>query len=112
MAEFRGEVYCSTLPSGHVYSYAAGATAMDDRTLGDGWHHVAAVKDRGELRLYVDGELCGRQSFDAAEYELTSDAPLRIGFGQNDYFHGRMHDVRCYDRALPPAEIQALSNKP
>jgi hypothetical protein len=112
MAEFGGRVFCSTLPSGRVYSYAAGATAMDDRALGNGWHHVAAVKDRGEVSLYVDGELRGQQAFDAADYELTSDAPLRIGFGQNDYFHGRMHDVRCYDRALAPADIRALATRP
>ncbi len=112
MAEFGGRVFCSTLPSGRVYAYAAGATAMDDRALAEGWRHVAAVKDQGRLWLYVDGQLRGEQSFDASEYELTSDAPLRIGFGQNDYFHGRMHDVRCYDRALTLGEIKVLATRP
>ncbi|MEX2114864.1 MAG: LamG-like jellyroll fold domain-containing protein [Pirellulales bacterium] len=110
MAEFDGQVFCSTLPSGHIYSYTAGVSAMDNRAFPTGWHHVAAIKRQGELCLYVDGRLQGTsRPFDAEDYELANDAPLRIGFGQNDYFHGRLHDVRCYNRAIDAAEIEMLS---
>jgi hypothetical protein len=40
---------------------------------------------------------------------VTTDKPLRIGFGQTDYFAGKMSDVRVYNRALSNANIQSLS---
>ncbi len=113
MAEFQGRLYCSTLPSGHIYSYQAGASAMWDHQFPPGWHHVTAVKRAGQLRLYVDGKQVGESSpFDPQAYDLASDAPLRIGFGANDYFCGRLSDVRCYNRALSKAQIDRLSAKP
>ena len=73
---------------------------MCDPAFPAGWHHVAAVKAGGQLRLYVDGRLAGESSsFDPADYDLAVDAPLRIGLGSNDYFRGRLAEVRWYDRA-------------
>jgi hypothetical protein len=36
---------------------------------------------------------------------------LRIGFGSNDYFAGRMRDVRIYRRALAASEVEELARK-
>ena len=72
-----------------------------------GWHHVAAVRCGGSIKLFVDGSLASTQSgFDAADYDLSVDHRLRIGFGPNDYFKGRLSDVKLYRRALTDAEIQ------
>jgi hypothetical protein len=71
---------------------------------------VAATKARDRLRLYVDGRLVGQsEPFHAAQYHLTSKAPLHIGFGQNDSFLGRLADVRIYSRALSTAEVERLA---
>ena len=73
---------------------------------------MAAVKNKGQLRLYFDGRQVGEsESFDAAEYDLTSDATLRIGLGSSDYFAGRLSQVRLYRRALNPAEVGQLAEK-
>jgi hypothetical protein len=101
-------VFCSTLPSGHVYAYRAGAGVSWDSTFPAGWHHVAAVKSSDRLKLFVDGKLVGNSSFNIADYDLDSNAPLRIGFGANDNFHGRLSDVRLYQRAVDEAEIGSL----
>src|SRR4029079_606002 len=50
-------------------------------------------------------------AFDSAKYDLSNGQPLRIGFGQTDYFAGRMSDVRLYNRALSDAEVSALAAK-
>jgi hypothetical protein len=42
---------------------------------------------------------------------LDCDAPLRIGFGQHDYFNGRMRDFRIYNRALSNTDIEQLANR-
>ena len=109
MAVYDGRLYVGTLPSGHVYSLEAGKNATYDREFEPGWRHVAAVKDGGVLRLYVDGEeVATSTGFDPAEYDISNDRPLRIGFGAHDYFKGAMSDVRLYGRALSGEEIEGL----
>jgi hypothetical protein len=87
----------------------AGKCVSFDKELPPGWRHLAAVRAGGHLRLYVDGRLAAESSaFEPSEYDLTTNRPLRIGFGQVDYFHGKIHDVRAYNRALTADEIQRL----
>jgi hypothetical protein len=39
---------------------------------------------------------------------LSSDAPLRIGFGPQGYFDGKIREVRLYDRALNEDAVKVL----
>lgn len=113
MAEFGGAVYCSTLPSGRIYAYQAGVSAMAASALPPEWQHVVAVKRDGKLRLLVNGkQVAESKSFDVSHYDLNVEQPLVLGFGQNDYFVGRMREVRVYQRALNDAEIEALATHP
>ncbi|MBL8818653.1 MAG: hypothetical protein JNL58_21680 [Planctomyces sp.] len=112
MAEYSGRAYCSTLPSGHIYSFAAGVTAQSNRSLSSGWHHVAAVREPDRLKLYVDGRLTSESSvFESSDYPMTAVGPLRIGFGQTDYFLGSMREVRLYGSSLSESEILKLSQE-
>jgi hypothetical protein len=43
------------------------------------------------------------------QYDLDNEASLQIGYGANDYFHGRLAHLRLYRRALHPAEIRRLA---
>lgn len=125
LAEHGGKVFCSTLPSGKVFSWQAGQIAMADRELTPGWHHVAAVRkrqasinegkpdERGlrrtELAIFLDGHQVAQQSTLEPPYNLSTDVSLQIGFGPNDYFKGRLADVRLYGRALTKSEIAAMA---
>lgn len=110
MAVFDGKLFCGTLPSGHVLSLEAGKSATYDHALPAGWHHLAAVKSKDKLHLYLDGHLVSRSTkFEPAIYNLDTRGPLKIGFGQHDYFNGKMKDVRIYNRALVASEIKELS---
>ncbi len=112
MAEFGGRVFVSTLPSGRVYSFEAGKNVMWTQPFPSGWHHVAANYS-GVMRLYVDGLLVATSgAFDPARYFGESKQPLRIGFGANDYFCGRLHDVRIYNRSLSTEEVVELARRP
>jgi gamma-glutamylcyclotransferase (GGCT)/AIG2-like uncharacterized protein YtfP len=110
MSEYQGQLFCSTLPSGHVHACEVGKLTTWDDEFPTGWHHVAAVKKGGKLQLYVDGEQKSNSSdIDAEQFDLSNDRPLRIGSGPNDFFHGRLRDVRLYDRAITPSEAAALA---
>jgi chitodextrinase len=71
------------------------------------WSHLAATFDGTTLRLYLNGTQTG--SFAQAGTILTSTIPLQIGgdtiYGQ--YFQGLIDEVRVYNVALTPAQIQA-----
>ncbi|MFG0263473.1 MAG: LamG domain-containing protein [Novipirellula sp. JB048] len=112
MAVFQGRLFAGTLPSGRVHSIEVGKNVTHDTALRPGWRHIVAVKGAQRLRLFVDGKLvASSSSFDPADFDLTNDEPLKIGFGAHDYFNGRLRDLRIYNRALTPQEIADLAGK-
>lgn len=111
-AVYRGRLFIGTLPEGKVHSIAAGRVATVDRSLAPGWRHVTAVRRAGKLEVFIDGAKAAESAgFTPADYDLMNDRPLRVGTGENDFFNGRMADLRIYDRALSAAEIGALARQ-
>lgn len=95
---------------GRVFSMEAGKCVSYEHDLGPGWKQMVAVRQQGLLKLYVNGQLVATSGrFDPAEYDVTNQQPLRIGFGQTDSFCGKLADVRIYNRALSEAEVAELS---
>lgn len=110
MSIHKGRLFVGTIPSGRVWSVAAGVSATHDHTFPSGWHHVTAMRKGNQLHLYVDGaRVASSAIFDHDAYNLTNDQPLKIGNGQHDHFHGQLRDVQIYGRALSMEEIQKLS---
>jgi hypothetical protein len=110
MAVHEGKLFCGTLPGGRVYSLEAGKSVTSDRTLPAGWRHLAAVKDGRHLWLYIDGKpVAVSPSYHAADYDLSNNEPMHIGFGAHEYFKGKLRDVRLYSRALEAAEVARLA---
>jgi hypothetical protein len=68
------------------------------------WSHVVMTDDGGHARIYVDGELVATT---AVVPIAKTDGDLRIGCDKiwNEYFTGRIDEVRIYDRALDQAEV-------
>ena len=110
MAESQGRLFVGTLPSGRVLSIAAGANVTHDRSLPTGWQHIVAQRAGRELKLFLNGRPVAKSvAFDPDDYDLSTDAPLQIGFGPTDYLHGRLRDVRLFDRAISAAQIETLA---
>lgn len=110
MALYRGKLFCGVLPSGRVWSFEAGCNVSHDSELASGWRHLAAVRRRDRLELFVDGKLAARSAaFQAKDYDLDAKAPLRVGWGERRPFDGSLRDVRLYGRALDAGEIRALA---
>ena len=110
MAVYQGKLFAGTLPSGRVYSMEAGKMATWDSAFPTGWHHVAALRHEGMLRLYVDGaQVAVSTAFNSRDYDLSNNQPLKIGFGVNDYFDGLLSDLRIYHRPLEDSELTDLA---
>ncbi len=78
------------------------------------WHHVVSTYDNQSLVLYVDGEIEMQTAYTNG---LTGNTmPLYIGWDpyymtyQQRYFHGRIDEMRIYNRALSGLEIESLYN--
>lgn len=110
MAQYRGRLFVGTLPSGRVVSIEAGRNATWDHEFPTGWHHVAAVRDTDRLRLFVDGKPVAESAgLESAQYDLTTSAPLQIGLGAHDYFHGAIRNLRIYRGALSAESVSKLA---
>ena len=70
------------------------------------WTHLAATYDGVTLRLYVNGAQVASRALPGAL--VTSAQALRIGGNAvwGEWFKGAIDEVRIYDRALAPAEVQ------
>ena len=95
-----------------VWSRQCGVMATHDYTLSPGWRHVAAVRDRHALKLYLDGKLVSTSGpFEADDYDLENDEPLRIGHGIGHTLNGALRDVRLYNHAPWAETVSELSNR-
>jgi hypothetical protein len=111
LAVFNGKLYASALLGGNLFEWKSGVAVSQNSELGSGWRHLAAVRDGGVLRLYVDGVLVGTSSaFVAGDYDLSNAQALLIGFGAQDYFNGRIDDLAVFNTALSQDNITAVYN--
>src|SRR5581483_11675273 len=71
------------------------------------WSQLTVTFNGASVNLYVNGVLVASQA--AAGSILTSTGALRIGGNSiwGEYFKGLIDEVRIYNRALSPSEVQA-----
>jgi hypothetical protein len=79
----------------------------------DQWHHLVGTLSKGEsgliYRIYVDGKLDNTETGPATGLAATS-SPWAIGarYDGTYAYRGLLEDVRIYDCALSPSEVQAI----
>lgn len=96
---------------GKVFSMEAGKCVSYDADIGPGWKHIVARRSNDRLMIHVNGKLAAWSSiFRPSDYDISNARPLRIGFGETDYFSGKIKDVRIYSRALSDDEIVAVQS--
>ena len=84
--------------------------------LNDGnWHHVAVTydpKDTLDYRLYVDGKLDTAGNL-TVPTNTAKNHPLIVGMRIDgiNYFEGQIDEVRMYNYALSPTELNAYISK-
>jgi hypothetical protein len=109
------KVFLENASNGSCLVRFPGTTTVTDGA----WHFVAGVVDRRSGgAIYVDGVLDAKQAIDTSDYDLSNGRSPTIGaidmvvdraVGYPDeFFNGRIDDVRVYNRALSAGEIRAL----
>ena len=73
------------------------------------WHFISSTYDGSEVKIYIDGNIIGTQILNTTI--IPDSNPLSMGIETNgapEYLHGKLDDIRIYNRALTGAEIQGL----
>ncbi len=99
------EVYSGGVSGGKV-------TSPDGTLLVNQWQHFAATMDpSGYVTIYRNGiEITNGYTAVPALITRTRNYLGRSNWAGDDYYAGKMDDVRIYDRVLDPAAILALAN--
>jgi hypothetical protein len=100
-------------PAATVNTGGTDQSAVDSSPLAlNTWTHLATTYDGATLRLYVNGVQVGNVAVTGSL--TTSTGALRIGGNAiwGEYFSGLIDEVRIYNRALTPQEIQNDMNTP
>jgi hypothetical protein len=107
LAMYNGKIYAGSLPMANVWRLDA-----KEFTFVGNLDNTDSVYEGPRLKLHVDGRLVATSSaFNPADYDLSNNQPLRIGFGIGANFHGAMRDLRIYSRALTLQEVSRLFNR-
>jgi hypothetical protein len=98
-------------PSGHVAvpaEYRVNGPALSV----NGWTHVATTFDGSTLRMYINGNQVS--SVPVAGSVSISNGALRIGGNTvwGEWYAGLIDELRVYNRALAPLEVQADMTRP
>lgn len=107
-ANMRGYALMVTGPESDTFGFRLSSGLGRREVTMDGlppgtWVHVVATYDGRTMRLYRDGVLVDSNNTGAMPLP-TADVPFKVGQG----FEGLLDDVRIYDRALSPTEVQSL----
>jgi hypothetical protein len=95
-------------------------SANGDLVVADGWAHLVAVYKQGQyMQYWVNGVLVQTNALPNSPLYAGSSFPLNSSIGNYDFapapyngFTGSIDDVRVYNRALAPSEVQQLFNAP
>jgi hypothetical protein len=76
------------------------------------WHHIVLTRNSNDkVDLYIDGQTSTRLFSDTVQSGTATFALLgNTNDGSNQLFMGKLDEVRLYNRALSPSEVQDLYN--
>ena len=73
------------------------------------WYNIVGVRENGYFKLYINGSFIG-QAEQTVNNTITSSATLTIGAHtpSTNWFNGSIDQVRIFNRALRPYEVESL----
>ena len=80
----------------------------------DRWSHVAMVKTKSEVELFIDGQMVDSQSYAwPFDQGAPSKAPLTFGgdYLEGNHVPGDLDEITVYDRALSERQLAAVYNR-
>lgn len=106
----QGQFFLGAVDTNIIVQIEGGASLAtpwpEDPASTEWWHHIAAVYDGTEMKLYVDGDLATRAIIRVTPQ--SSDQPYVMGDGMA----GDLYCVRIHDSALTDKQVKAQMYDP
>ena len=86
-------------------------TIRSTKKLGaNSWSHIAVTFNGAILKMYIDGKEVPVTTTGTVSAIVANGQPLRMGWWSsvNEYFKGKMDDVRIYSKSLLASEVQEI----
>lgn len=84
------------------------ATYVESSITVSKWYHVVATYDRSLIKLYVNNVLVATKAYSQSLTVNPNNILIgNSGFG-NEFFNGKMDQIRIYKRAITENEVKAL----
>jgi len=86
-------------------------TYVSDTILTNSWMHLVLIREGDSTRYYVNCQLVHTSTAETTGSTFNPNPELIIGGGRsyiNQFFDGKIDDIRIYDRALNALEIDSL----
>ena len=110
-----GSTFEVNVDSGTLQVVANGATLNEPRIYWmDLWHQFVVVLEDGgtsaDAAIYIDGkvEITTSTGDTSSALATVAHKDVLIGKGPAGFFNGLLDDIRLYDRALEPSEVDKL----
>jgi uncharacterized protein (TIGR02145 family) len=77
------------------------------------WHLIVMITDSSQMSIYIDNQFVNSVNWTGIPGSTTTNTELR--FGANNpityYYKGSLDDIRIYNRALTPTEVNSIYNE-
>ena len=79
------------------------------------WYHIVVISDRSisnqRAKVFVNGIECSYIHYGANQSSVSTYSDTKIGLADNQYFPGKIDQVRIFNSSLPQPAITALYNE-
>ena len=103
------------IDDGQLKLWAGGNTGTYSSQLTENqWYHLVLVREGIYTKYYINGEFVFSGSSDGYGSTYNPNSDFIIGGGRstfNQFFKGKIDDIRIYDKALNECEINSLFNR-
>jgi len=102
------------IDNGELKLWAGGITGIYTQSISENqWYHLVLIRDLNTTKYYVDGQLVGSGTSDNTGSTFNPNQDFIIGAGRstsNQFFNGKIDEVRVYNIALNEDQIVKLFN--
>lgn len=103
----------ASFSNGQMKLWAGGSlgTYTSNNIVANSWIHVVLIRQGNISKYYIDNVLVHTSTAHGTGSIVNPNPNLIIGCGRrliNQFFKGKVDDIRIYDRAINPCEIQML----
>jgi hypothetical protein len=79
------------------------------------WYHIVVISDRSisnqRAKVFVNGTECSYTAYGANQASVSTYSDTKIGLADNQFFPGKIDQVRIFNSDLSQAAITALYNE-